>query len=197
MKKSILFVALAVVGLGLAAFNTPATVSKVNTKESKIQWKGYKVTGSHEGFISLKEGNLIMNDGVLTGGRFVVDMPTMTCTDLTGEYADKLMGHLKSDDFFGVQKFPTATLEITRAIPYGKPGEYKIEAKLTIKETTKAIKFNATVSESGSNWVGQAKITIDRSEYNVRYGSGSFFDSLGDKTIYDEFDLNVTLVSSK
>ncbi|HNM27932.1 MAG TPA: YceI family protein, partial [Saprospiraceae bacterium] len=107
------------------------------------------------------------------------------------------VGHLKSDDFFGVAGHPTSKFVITRAIPQDSKGNYKIIGNLTIKETTKEVKFLANVAEAAGTVTASGKITVDRSEYNVRYGSGSFFDGLGDKTIYDEFDLQVNLVAKK
>jgi len=169
----------------------------IDLEESVIVWKARKVTGAHEGTVALKSGDLEFTDGVLTGGMFEIDMQTVDCTDLQGEWKDKLVGHLKSDDFFGVNNYPTAKFVISKVISRGKPGEYKVIGDLTIKETTKEIKFNAMIEDGGESKTGTANITIDRSDYDIRYGSGSFFDNLGDKTIYDEFDLEISLVVSK
>lgn len=174
-----------------------ADTYNVDTASSTVVWKGYKVTGSHTGTVKIKNGSLTWDAGKLTGGSFEIDMTSITCTDLDGEYAGKLVGHLKSDDFFGATKYPTAKLVITKAIPQDTKGNYKLVGNLTIKETTKEIKFMAAVTESSGTITASGKITIDRSEYNVKYGSGSFFDGLGDKTIYDEFDLQVSLVAKK
>lgn len=174
----------------------PATY-KVDTNSSVIIWKGYKVTGQHTGTVKVQNGNLIMDNGVLTGGSFDIDMNSIKDTDLEGEWADKLVGHLKSDDFFGAAKYGTSKFVITRAIPQDTKGNYKITGNLTIKETTKEIKFLAAVTENAGTVTASGKMTIDRSDFNVRYGSGSFFDGLGDKTIYDEFDLQVSLVAKK
>lgn len=200
MKRNTLFmVMMAIVAtIGLAFTTVVSTSVNVNTAESYIVWKGYKVTGSHYGKVMIKNGELNFDDaGMLTGGGFEIDMTTITCEDLEGEWNQKLVGHLKSDDFFGVEKFPTAKFVITEVVSRGKPGEYKIVGDLTIKETTKEIKFNTVINEEAGKRVATADITIDRSEYNVRYGSGSFFDNLGDKTIYDEFELSVNLVAAK
>lgn len=170
---------------------------KVDTEASTIEWTGYKVTGSHTGMINLKEGSLEMVDGALVGGAFTIDMTSMTCTDLKGPMAKKLVGHLTSDDFFGTANFPTATFVITKVVPYGKDGSYKILGDLTIKETTKQIKFMTKIEKSDNGFTSSAKITVDRSEYDVKYGSGSFFDGLGDKTIYDEFELLLNLSFTK
>ena len=142
----------------------------------------------------IKNGNLDFTDGKLTGGNFDIDMASITVTDLEGGMKGKLEGHLKSADFFGTEKYPTAKFVITKVVSRGKAGEYKIVGNITIKETTKEIKFNANVTEENGVKTATADITLDRSEFNVRYGSGSFFDGLGDKTIYDEFDLSVNLV---
>jgi polyisoprenoid-binding protein YceI len=160
----------------------------VDTEASKITWKAYKVTGSHEGTINLASGNLDFNGNTLTGGAFVVDMTTINTTDLEGEYKQKLDGHLHSDDFFGTATHKTASLEITSVKASGK-NAYDATAKLTIKNITKEVNF--TISVYGSK--ATASLKVDRSQFDVRYGSGSFFDNLGDKTIYDEFDLVVDL----
>ena len=190
--------------LGLAVFALsflllsaypPASSVVIDTNESTIVWKGYKVTGEHTGTIGVKEGALEFDGDELIGGTFLIDMRSIDCTDLSGGTKDKLVGHLKSDDFFGVQGFPTASFAITKVVSRGTPGDYKITGDLSIKETTAPITFLAKVTEENGKKVAVADIQIDRSVYNVRYGSGSFFDNLGDKTIYDEFDLTVKLVS--
>ena len=196
MKTVRLFTLLALFAFTGLAFTAVVNVS-VDTTASQITWKGYKVTGEHAGTIAVKEGNFTYDGTILTGGNFVIDMTSIACTDLQGEYAGKLVGHLKSDDFFGVATYPTAKFEITKVVSRGKAGDYKVTGNLTIKETTKEIRFNVNVDQSTGVPVATADITIDRSDFNVKYGSGSFFDNLGDKTIYDEFDLGLKLVGSK
>lgn len=193
MKK---FFFLPVLMVMLMSAYAPATYN-VDTNASVIVWTGYKVTGKHTGTVKIKNGNLTLDNGVLTGGSFDIDMTSIKDTDLEGEWAEKLVGHLKSDDFFGVAGHPTSKFVITRVIPQDSKGNYKIIGNLTIKETTKEVKFFANVAEAAGTVTASGKITVDRSEYNVRYGSGSFFDGLGDKTIYDEFDLQVNLVAKK
>jgi len=185
----------ALASFAFSSLNGPVEVLTVNTEKSVIKWEGYKVTGKHNGTVALKDGNLQFEDGQLTGGSFAMDMTSITVLDLTGNYKAKLEGHLKSDDFFGVEKYPTAKFEITRVVSRGMPGDYKIEGDLTVKGITKPIRFNATVTEENGVQVAKADMKLDRTDYNVRYGSGSFFDNLGDKTIYDEFDLSVELVA--
>jgi len=194
MKKHLLTIAAAF--LAATTFATPTldptngSVEKkvVNVDASKLTWKAYKVTGSHEGNINLASGNLDFNGTTLIGGAFVVDMTTINVTDLEGESKLKLAGHLHSDDFFGTAKHKTAALEITSVTASGK-NAYTATANLTIKNITKNVNF--TISVYGSK--ATASLKVDRSEFDVRYGSGSFFDNLGDKTIYDEFDLIVDL----
>ncbi|MEZ4895743.1 MAG: YceI family protein [Saprospiraceae bacterium] len=189
MRKLFLIWVMAALVIVNAKANTDPITTKVDIAKSEVSWKGYKVTGQHHGKIALKDGSLTWQDGVLTGGSFTIDMSSITCEDLEGEWNGKLVGHLKSDDFFGVEKFPVAQLEITQVISRGTPGDYKIVGDLTIKGITKEVRFMAKVNPNQAT----AAITVDRSEFNVRYGSGSFFENLGDKTIYDEFELEVNL----
>lgn len=197
MKHFFGIFALAALIAGTFSFITSNTVAyKIDLEKSTVNWKAYKVAGSHEGVIAIKNGNIEFTDGLLTGGTFELDMNTITATDLKGGSAEKLVGHLKSEDFFGVEKYPTSTFTITNVVPQG-PGRYKVQGDLTIKETTKPIKFTVTTTEEEENLIANADIKVDRSDYNVKYGSGSFFGNLGDKTIYDEFDLMVSLVVGK
>ncbi len=192
--KKLLFLPL--LALLVMAAKVPSSY-KVDTQNSVVVWTGYKVTGKHTGTVKIKNGTLTTDGGMLTGGSFDIDINSITCTDLEGEYAGKLVGHLKSDDFLGAASYPTATFVITKAIPQDTKGNYKILGNLTIKGTTKEVKFFANVAEANGMVNASGKITIDRSEFNMKYGSGSFFDGLGDKTIYDEFDLQVSLAAKK
>ncbi len=167
----------------------------VDTDKSTVEWIGKKVTGQHNGTVNLKSGSFDFTDGSLTGGTFTIDMATLVSTDLSGEYKGKLEGHLKSDDFFGVATYPTATFVIKKAVPQG-PGKYKVIGDITIKGKTQEIQFPAALVEKDGMVSGTADLTIDRSKYDIRYGSGSFFDDLGDKTIYDDFQLSVKIVAS-
>lgn len=193
MKKFLMLPLLAIMVMSF----TGVTNYNVNTGTSNIVWTAYKVTGQHTGNVKIKNGSLTVADGKLTGGSFEVDMTSISCTDMQGEYADKLIGHIKSNDFFGVETYPTAKYVITKAIPTDTKGNYKIVGNLTIKSTTKEVKFNANVAEVSGAVTATGKMTIDRSEFDVKYGSGSFFDGLGDKTIYDDFDLQISLSASK
>lgn len=178
-----------VIVLTMVSFTTnPEEKKTVDTGKSKITWKGYKVTGSHEGTINLKKGTLIFDGDRFKGGEFTVDMTSLVSTDLSGNYKEKLETHLKSDDFFGVEKYPVATLTVRKATPTGK-NSYEVTGDLTIKGKTHPVTFDMSIYGSKAT----AALKIDRSKYDVRYGSGSFFDNLGDKTIYDEFDLVIDL----
>lgn len=168
---------------------------KVDVDASTVAWVGKKVTGQHNGVIGLKGGRLEMEDGKLTGGIFTIDMPSIECQDLSGDSKGNLEGHLKSDDFFGVEKYPTATFVITKAVPQG-PGKYKVVGNITIKGKTEEIQFPASIEEKDGKVMASAALTIDRSKFDIRYGSGSFFDNLGDKTIYDDFELTINLVAN-
>ncbi|MDB9961046.1 YceI family protein [Oceanihabitans sp.] len=186
MKNSITKITtLAIAAFMTFSFTTAQVVKKeIKVENSKVGWKGYKVTGSHEGIISIKSGYLNFDKDILTGGSFEIDMSTITVTDLEGEYKGKLEGHLKSDDFFGVAKFPSASLSFTNVESTGK-NSYKVTGDITIKETTETVSFNLSVYGNKAN----AVLKIDRTIFDVRYGSTSFFDGLKDKAIYDEFDL--------
>ena len=176
--------------IALTVMTNPIKKEKkmIKVDESKVEWKGYKVAGSHEGTINLTSGVLEFNDETLVGGEFKVDMTSISSTDLEGEYKDKLDGHLKSYDFFGVENHPEATITFTRVTPKGKTS-YEVQGNLTIKGNTNPVTFDMSVYGSKAT----ASLKVDRSKYDVRYGSKSFFDNLKDKAIYDEFDLNVDL----
>ncbi|NCO62649.1 MAG: YceI family protein [Flavobacteriales bacterium] len=191
MKKTIKNLAI----VALVAFTTFSFTrldrekKDIKVEDSQLVWKGYKVTGSHEGTIAIKSGSLEFNEDVLVGGEFVVDMTTLASTDLEGEYKGKLEGHLKSDDFFGVENHPTATLVFSDVKATGK-NSYSVTGNLTVKGKTNPITFSISIYGSKAT----ATLKVDRTAYDVKYGSASFFDGLKDKAIYDEFDLVADLV---
>ena len=191
MKKSLLsLVFVAVFGFSATA-TTPIDGEKkeVKVSESKVTWKGYKVTGSHDGNIDLKSGHLEMKGKKLVGGEFVVDMTSIVVTDLeAGKGKEKLEGHLKSADFFGVESNPTSKLVFTSVKPMND-NSYTVTGDLTIKGITKPVTLVVSMFENKAS----ATLKIDRTKYDIKYGSGSFFDNLGDKAIYDDFDLVVDL----
>ena len=193
-----LMVAFAVVAFMSVAFGPVVDTYTVNTEESTLEWVASKVTGKHNGSVAIKSGALEMTDGKLTGGNFVIDMTTIAVLDLQGGAKGKLEGHLKSPDFFGVEEHGEANLKINSVASRGTEGDYTIKGDLTVKGITKPVRFIAKVmEENGTITASAEEIVIDRSEYDVKYGSGSFFADLGDKTIYDEFTIKVKLVASK
>lgn len=190
MKNKFLTLALTfATALGAMSFTNGDDDKKVvNIEKSKVTWKGYKVTGQHEGTIVLKEGFLNFEGEKLTGGEFIIDMASISSTDLKGDGKTKLDGHLKADDFFGVKNHPTAKLVITK-VEAGSNGAYKVTGDFTIKGITQSASFELSADSSSAT----ASIKLDRTKYGIKYGSGSFFDDLGDKAISDEFDLSINL----
>lgn len=186
MKKSVKNALILAIATASSAFNNPTT-EKMEVTSSTVKWVGKKITGKHHGSIQMKEGYLLMDGDQITGGEFVIDMTTIQVEDLQGEYKGKLEGHLNSDDFFGVADHPTATLSITKASQKGDV--YEVTGNITIKGTTEPITFELTKNGNTAS----TKLKIDRTKFGIRYGSGSFFDNLGDNTIYDNFELEVTL----
>jgi len=160
-----------------------------DTTKTKLLWLGEKVTGQHTGTINLQSGWLNWQDNKIVSGEFNIDMTSLKET----ENNERLLGHLKSDDFFGVVKYPLAKLVIKGSTPFDK-GTGVVSGTLTLKDVTNPIEFKATMQKKDDGTWFFANITVDRTKYNIRYGSGSFFDNLGDKTIYDEFKLKVNLL---
>ena len=169
----------------------------IDTKASSIEWNAEKVTGKHNGTIKLASGNLVFNGNSLQGGSFITDMKTISVTDLEGEYKQKLEGHLNADDFFGTAKYGTSNFKITKVTPTGA-NQVTISGNLTIKGITKPLSFPATVKREKNAVVAVAKnVKIDRTQYDIKYNSKSFFSSIGDKAISDEFLLSINLVAKK
>jgi polyisoprenoid-binding protein YceI len=173
-------------------FSVSGQNSSINVTKSTIKWTGKKLLGQHEGLINVKNGFLKLENNKIVGGDFTIDMNSLSCTDLEdASYNKKLVGHLKSDDFFGVAKFPEASFKITSATEFNK-NKASISGKLTIKGKTQPITFEIEKNKNSFS----CKMDIDRSKFDVRYGSTSFFDSLGDKAIYDIFTLNINLLTN-
>jgi polyisoprenoid-binding protein YceI len=182
------FKSIALALVAFVSFATRAQTKKVDAAKSTINWVGKKVTGAHEGTIAIKEGNLVFKGKKVVNGNFIVDMTSINTTDLSGKGKTNLDGHLKSDDFFGVEKFPTATL-VFKTIGEKGNGVYAVTADLTIKGITHPIKFELTVAGN----MASTTLKVDRTKYNITYKSGNFFSDLGDNIIYDEFELTVKL----
>lgn len=186
--KNFKTIALAFLAFGVTSL-TSAQTKKIDATKSNITWVGKKVTGSHEGNIKFKEGALTFKGTKLIGGNFIANMASIDVTDLkAGSGKEKLEGHLKSEDFFGTEKFPTGTLVFTK-VAAKQNGLYTITADLTLKGISHPITFDMNVNGSKAN----AALVVDRTKYDIRYNSGNFFENLGDKVIYDNFDLAVEL----
>lgn len=163
---------------------------KIDLGSSGIKWIGKKIGGEHYGSIQLKDGTLEIKDNKIVSGNFTVDMASITNKDIENEnFNKKLVDHLKSDDFFGVERYPESTFIITKSTEFSD-GKANVTGKLTIKGKTEEIKFD--VIKKGNEYT--ATINVDRSKFDVRYGSKSFFDDLGDKAIDDIFVLDIKVV---
>jgi polyisoprenoid-binding protein YceI len=194
LKLTSIFLLVAVVSLSAFKNITKTVVYTVDATKSVVTWKGGKITGSsHNGTIAIQSGTLNVDGKNLKGGNFVIDMNSIKDADGSA----KLEGHLKADDFFGAAKFPTANFVITKVA--GSGAKVAITGNLTIKSITKPLTFDAavTVNANGTITASADKISVDRTKYDIKYGSKSFFDTLGDKAINDEFELTVKLVASK
>lgn len=185
----------------ITAFAFTTTAKKdinytIDTKSTTATWLGKKVTGEHTGGISISKGNIVSDGKNITGGTIEFDMNSITNTDITDkEYKGKLIGHLKSDDFFSTEKNPTAKFEISKAT-LKSGNDYDIVGKLTIKGITNEISFPALIKMDAKTVVTVAKITVNRTKFDIKYGSAAFFESIGDKAISDDFELNVNVVAS-
>ncbi len=185
--------------LTMLSFSVNAATYQFDTKASQLEWHGKKISGAHHGNVALQSGNVQTNDkGVLTGGQVVVNLSQLTVTDMEGEYADKLAAHLKSDDFFSADKFPEVTFTIESAKKL-KGNQYQVSGPLTIKGKSAPQTFVLNVVEGKDNVTVTGDVSVDRTLYDVRYGSGKFYDpkTLGDKMIDDKFTLKLNLVAKK
>lgn len=169
----------------------------VNPAQSSLQWFAEKVTGKHNGTVQLSGGDMVVANNQLKSGNFTMNMASIAVTDIKDPGTNaKLLGHLKSDDFFSTAKFPTSTFVITSVTPGAQGGAHTVKGNLTIKGITQPIEFPATVSVNGKNLNATATIKVDRTKFDIRYGSKTFFESIGDKAIYDEFTMELKLVAN-
>jgi len=163
---------------------------EIVSAQSNIDWVGKKVTGAHNGTIAVKAGELVLNDGKLTDGKFIIDTTSIKILDVTDPATNaQFAGHLASDDFFSIEKYPEATLEITSV-----SGNH-VEGNLTIKGITHPLAFDAAVNINGDILIATGKLVIDRTKYEMKFRSGNFFKDLGDTLIYNDFELNVSLTA--
>jgi polyisoprenoid-binding protein YceI len=173
------------------SFTAKDQTYKIDTEKSKLTWLGKKVTGQHTGGINLAEGNLIVKSKRVTGGSFVIDMTSITDVDKS----ERLVSHLKSDDFFSTEKNPKASFVITSIT--GDKEQYMVKGNLSIKGITNQVEFPATIQMNGKQITAKAKILVDRTKFDIKFRSGNFFENLGDKVIEDNFELNVELVANQ
>ena len=203
MKKVFVFLLAGLLASSSVIANGPDKVKAadktltVDTKSSKVTWGAKKVTGTHAGEVPLTSGSIIVDGDKLKGGTFVFDLKNLTVTDVKdAEMNGKLTGHLKSPDFFSVEAHPQAKFVITTVTPKGA-GAYEVTGKLTIKGITNDVTFPATVKSDGKKVVADAKISVDRTKYDIKFRSTNFFENLGDKAIDNDFTLEVNLVANK
>ena len=163
---------------------------KIVSAQSNIDWVGKKVTGAHNGTITVKEGEIILNDGKLTGGTFIIDTTSIKILDVTDPATNaQFAGHLASDDFFSIQKYPEAILEIASV-----SGNH-VEGNLTIKGITHPVSFDVVINVNSDVLTATGKLVIDRTRYEMKFRSGNFFKDLGDTLIYNDFELNVSVTA--
>lgn len=195
--KTILALALAISTTAFAQTKEQTTTYNVDTQKTRIHWEGTKVTGKHDGNISVKNGHLIFKGAELTGGEIVVDMNSMTVIDITDKgTADKFLGHMKSGDFFDTAKYPESKLVIKSTKKSGN--DLEVTGDLTMIGKTKPITFKVTDWKwTDSQVSGKAVVKVDRTLWDLRYGSGKFFKGLGDKAIHDEFTLTIDLFANR
>ena len=163
---------------------------QIISTQSNIDWVGRKVTGAHNGTIAVKEGELILNDGKLSGGKIIVDVASIKILDITDPATNaQFAGHMASDDFFSIEKYPEATLEITSVL-----GNH-VGGNLTIKGITHPVGFDVAVNVNGNQLTVTGKLAVDRTKYEMKFRSGNFFKDLGDTLIYNDFELNVSITA--
>jgi len=163
---------------------------KIVNTQSNIDWVGRKVTGAHNGTIAVKDGELTLNNGKLTGGKIIADIASIKIQDITDPATNaQFAGHLASDDFFSAEKYPEAILEINAVT-----GNH-IDGNLTIKGITRPVGFDVAVQVKGDHLTAAGKLVIDRTRYEMKFRSGNFFKDLGDNLIYNDFELNVNITA--
>lgn len=166
----------------------------LDAEQSEVRWTGKGVGKEHFGTIPLKNGSLDLGEAM--SGSFVFDMNGFNAMDVTGGTKESLEKHLKSDDFFSVEAHPEAMFKISSVEPSFSADvtEYTLTGDLTIKDITKEISFPVVVEHGTSGLKVEATTSIDRTEWEVKYGSGKFFKELGDKLIEDDVELMLNLV---
>ena len=199
MRKLFTFAAIAGLALSVVAVSQPKksanTTLKVDAKQSTFKWTGKKVTGSHWGYVKFNSGTVNVAGKTFIGAEVTMDMNTIDVQDLQGEYNGKLVGHLKSDDFFSVANFATSTLKTKSATPIkgAKAGSanYTVVADLTIKGITKEITFPAQIIITGDKVIANADFAVDRTLWDIKY------TGMADNLISNDFTVTVRVVATK
>jgi polyisoprenoid-binding protein YceI len=170
---------------------TTAEKYNVDIAASVLKWKGTKPLGAHDGIVSLKSGSLVIEENALVEGEFIINMSSIANIDMKGsDGAGKIEGHLKSADFFDVAKYPTSKFVITK-VAETEDGKLEVTGNLKIKDVTKSITIPATLyTKAGVTTFKSDTFNINRTDFNVRYGSKSFFDNLKDKFIDDIMEMS-------
>ena len=174
-----------------------SAINNVDLASSIMTWKGTKPTGAHDGTIAFKESSLVLDNGKITGGEFIIDMNTIKNLDLAGsDGAGKIEGHLKAPDFFDIAEYPTSTFVITSVLDV--EGNLAVTGNLTIKDVTKSITIPAKISsEDGVTTFTSALFNIDRADFNVKYGSKRWIEGLKDKFIDDLVEMSFVVKTTK
>ena len=176
----------------------------VDLANSKVLWEGSKPTGTHNGTVNISEGSVSVKDGKVTGGSFTLDMNSIVSLDQEGDMKANLEAHLrgtaegKEDDFFNAPKFPTAKFEITKmtGLANNPDATHLVYGNLTMRDITHEVGFKAKIEVAGNNVsVSSPQFVIDRTKWDIKYGSKSIFDDLKDKFINDEIGLQVSLMA--
>jgi len=168
---------------------------EIVSSNSNVEWTGRKVTGAHNGTIGIKEGNFILNDGKIKGGNVVINTSTIKILDVTDPATNaQFAGHLASDDFFSIEKFPTASFDIL-TVREVSDSIYYLEGYLTIKDITHVVGFEATLENNRNAIKLSGKLVIDRTKYDIKFRSGNFFKDLGDTLIYNDFELDFNITA--
>jgi len=171
---------------------------KADTEASVLNWKGFKPTSDHYGTVNVKNGFFTVKDKQIISGEFEIDMTSIIDLDMDAdsEYNAKLVNHLKSEDFFNVGKYPEASFKVIETKTKGD--KTIITGDLTIKGITHSIAVPVSVkNEEGNLYVKSEKFKIDRSKWDIKFKSKSFFSDLGDNFIYNEMELSFTVTARK
>jgi polyisoprenoid-binding protein YceI len=188
------FLTISLLAFSTSSFAKPQSY-KIDAGASKATWEGSKPGGKHSGELKLKSGDFLLEKGELKGGQIEIDMTSIVNKDISDPALNsKLVGHLKNDDFFSVEKHPTSSLKVTKVEK--KDGLTMVSGELTIKGITKPVSFPVDLKVNKKSIQAKGEITVDRTLYDIRYRSLKFFSDLADKVIHDEFKVGFEVKAS-